>query len=359
MRFHQLRLQDFRNIGFTDVDLSADRIFLLGSNGQGKSNLLESLGLVTALRSFRTQGLGALSAKGKGGFVAAYSIEHELRGETDLEIEMRGSTRKVRVDEEPVTRMSDFIGQFPVVALSSGDLMILRGSPAERRRFVDLTLSAIDRQYFKALREYHRAIAERNRLLKRGAGSAELGAFEAEIGPRAVLLAKGRRLGVDRIREVLCRVYTELADGDEGPELNFKESFACDSVESVIRMLRESRQRDSILGSTQKGPHRDDFSLAISIGGAKEYASDGQQRGLCVALRIAQAQLFRESLNIAPVILADDVLGELDPVRRAGFWRACSNDLQIIASGTEPPADCSGSSGWVIWSVKNGSFDRC
>ncbi len=357
MRFLRVRLQNFRNIEFAEVDLSSPRVFLLGANGQGKSNLLEGLGLVTALRSFRTQSLSSLPKRGQSNFTCVYEVEHEEEGTTTLEIFSRGGSRSVKLASNAVTRMSDFIGKFPVVALSSADLMILRGSPAERRRFIDLTLSAVDREYYRTLRDYHRGIAERNRLLKRGGSPAELTAFEIEIAPRALLLAKARAFGVEQVRSVLVEAYSEMADADEGPNLEFRESYPCESVDSYLRMLHDSRKRDSLIGSTQKGPHRDDFTLSIITGGAREYASDGQQRGLCVALRLAQARFFSEHLKASPVILADDVLGELDPIRRAGFWRACPTEFQIVATGTERPPSCVNGD-WAEWSVLGGEFSR-
>lgn len=355
MRFLNLRVQDFRNVEFAELDLSAPRTFLLGANGQGKSNLLEALGLVTALRSFRTQSMSALPRQGSSAFTAVYEMEHDVEGRTELEVQSGKSGRRVTVDGERVSRLGDFIGRFPVVSLSTGDLMLLRGSPTERRRFVDLTLSAIDPDYYHALRNYHRGVAERNRLLKKGGSAAELSAFEAEIAPYAVAVASKRSVGVQRLRDELIAVYADIAESDEGPELEFKVNAVCPDVESVSRMLHDSRKRDTIMGSTQKGPHRDDFQLSLSVGGAKEYASDGQQRGLCVALRIAQARIFQDSLGLAPVLLADDVLGELDPHRRAGFWRACPAELQIIATGTELPE---ASSEWAIWEVAKGRTRR-
>jgi len=233
--------------------------------------------------------------------------------------------------------------------------MLLRGSPAERRRFLDLTLSAIDPEYYYALRNYHRGVAERNRLLKKGGSAAELSAFEAEIALHTVAVASRRAVGMEQLREVLVAVYANIAEFDEGPELEFKSNTACADVETVCRMLYDCRKRDEIMGATQKGPHRDDFHLSLSIGGAKEYASDGQQRGLCVALRIAQARIFEQSLGLTPVLLADDVLGELDPHRKAGFWRACPAEWQIIATGTELPE---ASADWAIWQVAKGQFTR-
>lgn len=353
MRFQYLRLQNFRNIAFAELDLQADRSFLVGANGQGKSNLLEALGLVTALRSFRTQSMSALTRQGESGFTGVYSVQHESLGRTELEVQSGSGGRKVQLDGQRVSRLGDFIGRFPVVPLSAGDLMILRGAPAERRRFIDLTLSAIDPVYYDALRNYHKGVAERNRLLKKGGTVGELSAFEAEIAPYAVLVGQHRAAQVEVIRQRLIKVYADIAEADEGPELDFKPSMPVGDAEAYCRMLYESRRRDEIMGATQKGPHRDDFSLCLSIGGAREYASDGQQRGLCVALRIAQALMFHERLGIKPVILADDVLGELDPHRRAGFWKACPLDYQIIASGTELPQD---SESWSVVNVKAGSF---
>ncbi len=355
MRFLNLRLQDFRNIEFAELDLSTGRTFLLGANGQGKSNLLEALGLVTALRSFRTQGMSALPRQGREAYTAIYEMEHDIEGRTKLELHSSKLGRRVRLDGEKVSRLGDFIGRFPVVPLSSGDLMLLRGSPAERRRFLDLTLSAIDPEYYYALRNYHRGVAERNRLLKKGGSAAELSAFEAEIALHTVAVASRRAVGMEQLREVLVAVYANIAEFDEGPELEFKSNAACADVETVCRMLYDCRKRDEIMGATQKGPHRDDFHLSLSIGGAKEYASDGQQRGLCVALRIAQARIFEQSLGLTPVLLADDVLGELDPHRKAGFWRACPAEWQIIATGTELPE---ASADWAIWQVAKGQFTR-
>ncbi len=355
MRFQTIRLQDFRNVEFAELDLSARRSFLLGRNGQGKSNMLEALGLVTALRSFRTQNMGALPRQGSAGFAAVYSIEHDLQGGCELEVRSGSDGRRVLLDGEKMSRLGDFIGRFPVVPLSAGDLMILRGSPAERRRFLDLTLSAIDKDYYHALRLYHRGVAERNRLLKRGGTDAEFAAFEAEIAPHLLMVNQKRLAGIERLRAVLTSVYSDIAEKDEGPALDFKLSVQAEDADAVRDLLARNRKRDQIVGSTQKGPHRDDYTLLLDIGGAKEYASDGQQRGLCVALRIAQAQIFQQSLGVAPVLLADDVLGELDPHRKAGFWRACPAELQIIATGTELPELVDE---WAVWKVATGSFTR-
>lgn len=351
MRFLNLRLQNFRNIEFTELPLGNSRIFLLGANGQGKSNLLEALGLATALRSFRTQTLAALPRKGGKEYKLAYELEHDTQGLTTLEIHSHAKRRSVWVDGEKVSRLVEFIGRFPSVTLCSSDLMLLRGSPSERRRFMDLTLSVVNRDYYTAIRDLHRGIAGRNRLLKNNGSAAELSAFEAEIAPHASQIANYREVGMRTLSEVLCRTYDRIAEADEGPELSFRPNVDCHDTEAYCRLLYESRKRDRMIGATQRGPHRDDFNFSLQVGGAREYASDGQQRGLCVALQIAQASFYRQQLGLVPVLLADDVLGELDPIRRQGFWRACPEDVQVVATGTELPAE---PERWSICKVLNG-----
>jgi len=337
MRFRNLRLQNFRNFELAELPLIGDRHFLLGENGQGKSNLLEALGLATALRSFRTQSFAALPRKGHRAFTLVYEIEHEEEGLACVEIHSGAGGRNVLVDGEKVTRLVDYIGRFPVVTLSSGDLMLLRGGPSERRRFMDLTFSVVNRGYYVALRDFHRGVAERNRLLKSNGSAAELSAFEAEMAVHAAVIARVRADGVAHLKTVLADTYNRIAEAGEGPEMLFKANTDCLDSEDYRRVLHDSRERDRIIGSTQRGPLRDDFNLSLQVGGAREYASDGQQRGLCVALRIAQASYFEAELGRMPVLLADDVLGELDPVRREGFWRACPDAIQIVATGTELP----------------------
>ena len=351
MRFLSLRLQNFRNIDFAELPLGNARNFLLGANGQGKSNLLEALGLATALRSFRTQKLAALPRKGAKEYKLVYKLEHDTQGSTALEIHSSPSGRSVWVDGEKMTRLVDFIGRFPSVTLCSSDLMLLRGNPSGRRRFMDLTLSVVNRDYYTALRDFHRGIVERNRLLKNGGSEAEFSAFEAEIARHAIQIASYREVGMNTLSEVLCRTYDSIAEADEGPQFSFCPNVDCHDTEAYCRLLHDSRKRDIMIGVTQRGPHRDDFNFSLQVGSAREYASDGQLRGLCLALRIAQACFYRQQLGLKPVLLADDVLGELDPIRRQGFWRACPEDLQVVATGTELPEE---PEKWSIYEVING-----
>ena len=355
MQITKARFVQFRNIDFCDLSLSGKNHFLLGVNGQGKSNCLEAIGFISALRSFRTQLTKPLFQKNTNEFQLFYEIEHERLGKTEVELLIKQKQKVLLIDGDPVKRLADFIGLFPVVPMHSGDLMILRGSPSERRRFFDITLASVDPEYFQSLRMYHRAIQERNQLLKMQTKGQAFDAFEKELAKCAYSLTMKRREGIEHISQILANVYEAFSEDKESPVLAYKADIECASISAYEQFFADQRKKDQIMGSTSRGPHRDDYTISLAIGGAKEYGSDGQQRGLSVALRMAQASLFEMKLGIKPVILVDDILGELDPKRKKSFWATCSKEIQIIASGTEFSVG-EASRDWQVWDVDKGNF---
>lgn len=353
MRFNRIRLQNFRNCAFTDLALGNNRIFLLGLNGQGKSNLLEALGLVSALRSFRTHAPDALPRKGHPEYCLFAEVEHPSYGLSHVTIRGGKKGRFVQVDEQKVTKMADFIGRFPVVVMSSEDIHLLRGAPSERRRCFDLIFSAGNQVYYSVLQRYHKVLANRNRLLKQAAHATVLDAFEMEMAPLAQELTALRAAGIQSLAQKLLEAYVKIAGVADAPKLVYAPNCGSSpTVEDCLGILRAARSRDQILGSTTRGPHRDDFKFNLQELNARDYASDGQQRALCIALRMAQARYLEQAMLCTPVLLADDVLGELDAERSANFWSACPTNAQVIATGTEPPED---GEAWHVVTIKAGT----
>lgn len=366
MRFQRITLQGFRNLAFVDVPLTGSRTFLRGPNAQGKTNFLEAAGYVTALRSFRGAEARALIGLGQPQTGLVFTIEHEVFGESRLSITLSPQERVVMWEQGRVTRLADFIGKFPTVAFSSHDNQFLRGSPSLRRRWLDLTLAAMDAAYLSALQRYTRAVAERNMLLKQpvrqahGRGDAgALEAFEHELAVHALTLFAKREAGVGVLGELFRAAYARLVpDGDPSTGLRAESAglvYAPDSAlttrEEFAALLMKCRPRDTLLKSTERGLHRDDLELLLNGLPAKQFASEGQQRCLVIALRLAQAAYFKLKGGVTPVLLCDDVLGELDPERRARFWASLAGEPQVIATGTGIPTDANS---WQILSVKDG-----
>jgi DNA replication and repair protein RecF len=344
-------------VGFAALEFSGRQHFLVGPNGQGKTNLLEAAGFVTALRSFRTADNKVLIGHGQHGAALAFIIEHERQGETHVTIKLRHEGKELWCDQARVTKLADYLGRFPTVVFSSQDIQLVRGSPANRRRWLDLTLAAMDALYLRALQTFTRALAERNALLKSGrAGAAELGAFEQTLAPASADLIRLRREGLAALEQTVKTAYARISEDADPVALVYTPSFSEPSVEALLARLESGRARDQQFRSTLIGPHRDDFHFSVRHTAAKDFASEGQQRSLVLALRVAQARWFHEKSGVRPVLLADDVLGELDPNRRLRFWSSIDPESQIIATGTHLPDAELGP--WQVFAVSDGTFSE-
>lgn len=355
MYLRRLTLRHFRNVGFAALEFSGRRQFLVGANGQGKTNLLEAAGFLTALRSFRTSDNEVMVAHGQHCAALAYVLDHERQNETHVTIKLRHDGKELWCDQARVTKLAEHVGRFPTVVFSSQDMQLVRGAPAGRRRWLDLTMSAMDAGYLRALQTATRALAERNALLKSGRGSpAEFAAFEQTLAPAAAELIARRAEGLHALGAELAAAYAQISGDTEPAGLVYEPNFAEPLADSLLARLEAGRAKDLQFKTTLVGPHRDDFLLRVKHTPAKEFASEGQQRSLVLALRLAQAAWFHGRSGVRPVLLADDVLGELDPVRRSRFWAAVGQESQVIATGTHEPSPELGQ--WQVFEVVEGVF---
>jgi DNA replication and repair protein RecF len=354
MRLRRITLQHFRNVAFADLALTGDRHFFVGANAQGKTNLLEAAGFLFALRSFRTTDNRALIAHSQPEAAIACELTHERRGDTRVLIKLRPGGKEVTCDGERVPRLADYLGQFPTVVFSSQDQLLVRGSPGTRRRWLDLALAATDPVYFNTLQAYHRALAGRNALLKRSASISELAAFERPLADSAATLTALRTTGIATLSSHVTATYNRLADSAEPAALTYSPDTAPLDAAGWSVLFERNRPRDLVMKNTLAGPHRDDCELTVSDRPAREFASEGQQRSLALSLRLAEVEYLHAHTGVQPLLLADDVLGELDPARRRRFWNALGENRQVIATGTTLPDASLGN--WQIFNVASGTF---
>ncbi len=353
MKINFVRLQNFRNIEFAEVDFGADSIWIRGDNAQGKTNLLEAVGLLPALRSFRTAKNSAMIRHGADAAKILISLDLENSGNAEVEISL-GEKRSAKIDGEEA-KYSDYIGRFPAIAATNDDISLVRGSPEGRRRQIDMFASSLDAGYMAALRRFHAALCGRNALLRQQCGDdAAFGAFESEMAKAAADIYAGRKKFLDMIAESGERFYAELS-GERGERAKLRLRPNCDYSDagSYAELLVQTRPADAARQTSSAGPHRDDFSLELNSKSAKLYASEGQQRCVALAFRLAQFEIVKRVAGIEPVLLCDDVLAELDSNRRAAFWRCASPTAQLIATSTSSPPETAGARGARAWKVIN------
>ncbi|MFM2131145.1 MAG: DNA replication/repair protein RecF [Opitutales bacterium] len=351
MRITRIRAADFRNVPFADVDTDAPRVFLLGENGQGKTNLLEAAGLVSAFRSFRTTEIAPLVRNGCKEARVRIDVRDRQDACSAVEVRLAKGSRTGQVDGTPVTSVAAHLGRFPTVAFCSDDLRLVRGSPSNRRRWLDAALGGTDPAYLEAVRSYQKGLEGRNALLKTSAPSDdELRAFESAMLPAARLIIESRARQLPEICETLRQVAAR-AGFSPAATVRHRPDTPADELEGCWRRLRAA---ELAAGSTLKGPHRDDFDVLFDGQDASDYASEGQQRLIVLGLTLARVRRDSERAPTPPVILADDVLGELDEVRRSAFWKEIGEGHQVIATGTRPPPG----DGWLTYEVSTGTYRK-
>lgn len=352
----RLHLSHYRNIVQAQLPIASRRTFLLGPNGQGKTNLLEAIGYASVMRSFRTADYHHLIARDSEEAGLWYSFRGEDRGESTLEIRLRAKGREIRLDGQRLARLGEVVGHFPTVTISSQDIQLLRGGPGGRRRWLDMALTNFDPAYLPDLRSYQEALQARNSLLRNGEKRDSLyGPFEKLIAQYGTRLIAWRDSYLRELERLLKKNYGILTTSVETAGLIYQSGWREIQEDLIRERLASRRDRDRVRGFTQEGPHRDDWTLQLEGFPAVSFGSEGQQRGLVLGLALAQRSHLENVRRVRPILLADDILGELDPGRRERFWDLLPEESQILASGTEIP-ELPDATGWAVWKVDQGSF---
>jgi DNA replication and repair protein RecF len=329
-----LRLRDFRNYGRLDADFGGGFHLLLGDNAQGKTNILEAIYLIATLRSFRGVGGAQMTRHGQNG----YFVGANVLSRADHEIKIYWSTRqrKLSLDGQPVKRLGDYLGTLRAVVFCTEDLQLIKGSAPVRRRFMDLLLTQTHPVYLPLLQRYTAALRARNALLKDPrADSAALEGFSRQLVEAGVRLMKFRSELAPRVFPLAQEAHARVTGGCDPLELEYQPSVR----EDFAVELAQSRARERLFRSTVLGPHRDDVQLRLAGKSAAKFASEGQKRSIAIALKMAQAEYLSTISGVPPVLLIDDIMGELDARRRAGLLpllsRAQAARSQVFMTCTE------------------------
>lgn len=310
-----LRLHNFRCFSSLDWKIPERGALLLGDNAQGKTSLLEALCFALRLDSPRTTHAESLVRHGAHCFGLLLHTHRETR-----RIVWQKGRADLRLDDAPCTSPADYLaGAPPVVWFGNGDIAVIRGNAEERRRRLDFLGPQWHPGYRRELLRYRHALRSRNALLKqRRSDEAALRSYTrtmAEYGERLVAL---RRRLILLLLPHLHAAHRRIAGREEPIDLVYVPSTETPLLDALDGSLDEDRR----LGFTRFGPHRDDFTLLIHGVAASEFGSEGQQRTLALALQLAHASLLMEETGMPPVLLIDDIFGELDPSRRRAFLGA-------------------------------------
>ncbi len=357
MHLAHLRLRDFRNYVRLDADFSAGFHLLLGNNAQGKTNILESIYLLATLRSFRGVGSAQMVRHGQKGYFAGATIVGQ--GQHEIRMYWSEKERSLSLNGRPIKRLQDYLGVLRTVVFCTEDLQLVKGPARSRRRFLDLLLSQTFPTYLPLLQRYARALRSRNALLKSFAPDpAAVEGFSRELIAAGNEITRLRRQLLPEFSPLVSQAYAHAAGAAEEVQLAYEPSVRSDfEVE-----LAQSQKRERSYRSTLVGPHRDELKLLLNGKLAAQFGSEGQKRTLAIAMKMAQAEYLNALHGSPPVLLIDDVMGELDLLRRSALvpllQRSHQAHGQVFMTATEENWPEELGRDLQRWQVRQGALQR-
>ncbi|MGD1910545.1 MAG: DNA replication/repair protein RecF [Rivularia sp. (in: cyanobacteria)] len=342
-----LILRHFRNYDQQHVEFTAPKTILVGNNAQGKSNLLEAVELLATLRSHRTSRDKDLVNNEESFAQVSASLRRET-GVSELILTLRRNGRRtVNLNSENLRRQMDFLGVLNAVEFSSLDLDLVRGGPENRRSWLDTLLVQLEPIYAHILQQYLHVLRQRNAFLRSQKENvydkslqSQLALWDTQLVTTGTRVIRRRERAIGRLAPIAKLWHSNISDSTEKLQIKYAPNIVLseNNPEQVRQAFLDKIQQRTVAemhqGTTLVGPHRDEVELIINDTPARQYGSQGQQRTLVLAVKLAELQLIEEVVGEPPLLLLDDVLAELDPSRQNQLLDAIQDRFQTLITTT-------------------------
>ncbi len=341
MKIKSVKLVSFRNYDYQIVDFPMQITLVSGTNGQGKTNLVESVVVAATTKSPRTSNMSELVKDGSAETLVEILLDRKF-GQMNLSFTINAKgEKKFFINSNPVSKMSDVFGNLVVVYFSPDDLKIVSASPDKRRDFMDTDISELSGSYYNLIQRYNKVLLQRNKLLKterdRALLLAQIGVWDEQLAQIASLIIKTRKSFIEKLKVPAKEALKYISSSKDDLEIEYvgvKGTSAEEIKEELLKSLKFNLERDIELGYTSVGPHRDDIYFGLNGKDARNFASQGQQRSIVLALKFAELEIFEKELGEEPILVLDDVFSELDTTRQRRLYEKMSK-YQTIITGTQ------------------------
>ena len=340
MNIKWIRLKNFRNYGECYAEFLPGVNLISGKNGQGKTNLVEAVMLNALTKSPRTSHDEDLKKEGETQCISEVCLEREF-GEMKIRCIIDDTLKKrFFINGNEVKKVSDVFGNLVAVYFSPNDLKIVSGSPSDRRDFIDTDISELSGSYYNLVQRYNKVLDQRNKLLKTIHSKAvimeQIDIWNEQLATLAGHIIKTRKSFINKLSTPAAETIKFITDGKDSLEISYIGARGETSEEikkEIISSLETNLDRDMELGYTTIGPHRDDVHFSLNQRDSKIFASQGQQRSIVLALKIAELEVFKNEIGENPVLVLDDVFSELDTSRQRSLYEKFSG-FQVLMTGT-------------------------
>lgn len=347
MKIELLTLYNYRNYNNLNLKLSPNINIFTGLNAQGKTNIIEAVHFSSLGISHRTRNEGELILWGKD--EAGINIKFsKMDINSVLKIILKKSKRKELIFNGEIIKQRDLPGLLTMILFSPEDLMLVKGSPLLRRRFIDIELSQISRIYYNELVQYNRSLLQRNNLLKKIRENKNLismlDTWDEQIAKIAAFIVEKRLNGIKKLSKLTQKIHYEISQNMEVLKIKYdihnQKNEILNNFNDLFNFykqaLRKYRDNDIYRGSTSIGPHRDDIDFIINDISLKSFGSQGQQRSSVLSLKLAELEFLKSETGEYPILLLDDVMSELDTNRREKLLSILQdNNVQTLITATD------------------------
>ena len=344
MKIEEIKLVNFRNYDREIIKPHKDINLFFGPNGSGKTNLLEAIHYCSLGKSHRVSNDQSVVRSGEEFALCSVSVRsRQVRREISVKLSPSEPNKKtINIDHKKINRFSELMGCLQCVIFSPEDLGLIKEGPSFRRRYLDMMISQVNKNYFIALQQYKVGMEQRNALLKslrakQSRNHSWLEDFEnAIVGPAEIIITERKKIG-EKLAVIAMDTYRHIT-GKDDEEFQLTYHSTLSETENIVasmkKQLEESREEDIRLGITTIGPHRDDLTLMLNKRNMKIYASQGQIRTGALSMKLSQMKILNETSGEKPILLLDDVMSELDKTRRMRLLEEI-NDFQTFITCTD------------------------
>ena len=344
MILRKIKLVNFRNYKNFNIDFKKNINIIIGDNAQGKTNILESIYTLALTKSYRTTNDSNLIRLNQEKFMITGEIKDE-KVFKKLSLELYKGNKVAKLNDNIVNKISDYIGNLYVILSSPDDLQMIKGSPADRRNFLNIEISQLSSNYIKKYNEFNKILKMRNDYLKllftNSLGDYNyLDILTSNLIDREVDIYIERKNFIDKINENLTNIYkniTNIKDLKIVYETNVEfEKFDVETIKNTLKdKYNRNQKREIAMGMTLYGPHRDDFTFTIEGNDIKIFGSQGQQKLAFIALKFSEIPIFEEKTATKPIILLDDIFSELDKTKKNKLIQYINDDYQVIITSND------------------------
>ena len=339
----KINLVNFRNLVKQQIIFDKRINIFIGDNAQGKTNILESIYFLALTKSYRTNDYNLINKDEE--FTKVKGEIKDTSISKSLSVEIVNENKIVRINNNEIKKISDYITNLNVILVSPEDINILQGTPAERRNFLNIELSQLSKNYIKKYNEFNKILKIRNNSLKMLYNSSSpdrryLDSLTENLIDREIDIYQERKKFIDMINESISKIYEDIL-GIKKFNIKYEtniefENFDTDSLKEILeKKYNNSLQKEIDNGMTLYGPHRDDLKFFINNDDIKIFGSQGQQKVAIISLKLAEIAIFKELTGTNPIILLDDIFSELDSKTRNKLINYIPNDIQVIITSND------------------------